>query len=115
MVPMVIDHLKGRIGLEPILSGNVNLMETEHVNGVPFTCTFSIPVSVTVTVKFTLTDGMGTEPNLSAKWSVTIGQMINFDGHGHETVCVKRPLVKCPFSNEYVVTNQKCATFVNDD
>ena len=30
---------------------------------------------------------MGSEPNLSAKWSVTIGTMINFDGdfdgHGH--------------------------------
>ena len=47
----------------------------------------SVPISVTVTVKFTLTDRMGSEPNLSIKWSMTIGTMVNFDsdseGYGH--------------------------------
>ena len=38
-------------------------------------------------VKFTLTDRMGSEPNLPVKWSITIGTMINFDGYsdGHGT------------------------------
>ena len=43
--------------------------------------------SLSAIVKFTLTDIMGSEPNLYIKWSVTIGTMINFDsdgaGHGH--------------------------------
>ena len=38
-----------------------------------------IPVSVTVTVKFTLTDRIGSEPNLLIECSVTIDTMINFD------------------------------------
>ena len=29
-----------------------------------------------------LTDRMGYEPNLSVKWSVTIGTMLNCDGDG---------------------------------
>ena len=41
-------------------------------------------------------DRMSSEPNLSAKWSFTIGIMINFDGdfdgHGTEMVCVNKPL-----------------------
>ena len=44
----------------------------------PFTRT----VSVTITVKFTMTDKMGSELILSVKQSVTIGTMINFDGYG---------------------------------
>ena len=53
----------------------------------PFTCTISVPISVTVTVKFTLTGGIGSEPNLSIKWPMTIGTVVNFDseneGYGH--------------------------------
>ena len=41
----------------------------------PFTHTVSVPVSVTVTVKFTLTDIMGSKHNLSVKGSVTIRTM----------------------------------------
>ena len=49
----------------------------------PFTRT--VFLSVTVTVKFSLTDRMGSKPNLSVKWSVTIGTINfdgDFDGHG---------------------------------
>ena len=58
----------------------------------PFTRAMSVPVSFTVTVKLTLTGGQGSEPNLSAKWTVIIGTMINFhgdfDGHGlREGMC----------------------------
>ena len=59
----------------------------------PFTRCVSIPVSVTVTVKFTLTDRMDFESNLSVKQSVTIGTMVNFDSYpGRETVRVNGPL-----------------------
>ena len=44
-------------------------------------------VSIPVSVKFTGTDRMDSEPNLSVKRSITIGTMVNFDGefdgHGH--------------------------------
>ena len=41
---------------------------------------FPFPSPVTVTVKFPLTDRKGSEPNVSVKWSVTNGTMINVDG-----------------------------------
>ena len=53
----------------------------------PFTRTVSIPVSISVTVKFRLIGTMGSKLNLSAKQSINIDTMINFDsdGHGHGT------------------------------
>ena len=52
--------------------------------------------TVSVTIKLTLTDRMGSKPNLSVKQSVAIGTMINFDGDGDghwdgDDTC-KRPL-----------------------
>ena len=44
-------------------------------------------VHISVPVKFTLTDRMGSEPNLSLKWSVTIGTMTDT---GTETVRVNK-------------------------
>ena len=45
-------------------------------------------------VKFTLTDIMGSKPNLSVNRSITIGTMVNFDGddygHGHGDGTCKR-------------------------
>ena len=48
-------------------------------------------VSITATVKFTLTDRIGSEPNLSIKWSIIIDTMLNFDGQGHGIVRIYRP------------------------
>ena len=48
-----------------------------------FTRTISVPVSVAVTVKFTLKNRMGSESNLPVKQSFTIGTMMDFDGDGH--------------------------------
>ena len=48
-----------------------------------FTRTISVPVSVAVSVKFTLKDRIGSDPNLSVKQSFTIGTMMDFDGDGH--------------------------------
>ena len=45
-----------------------------------FTRTVSFLISITV--NFTLTDRMDSEPNLSVKRSVTIDTMINFDSDG---------------------------------
>ena len=61
------------------VNGHFSVSEWLTLNG-PFTRTVSVPVSVTVTVKFTLTDRMGSELNLSAKRSITIGTLLNFDG-----------------------------------
>ena len=58
------------------------------------------PVSVTVTIKFTLMDRMGSKPNLSSKRSVTIGIMVNFDGDsdGHVDGTCKRALISLSIS-----------------
>ena len=41
---------------------------------------------------------MGSKPNLSIKWSITIGTMINtdsgFDGHGHRDSMCKRAFIQ---------------------
>ena len=60
----------------------------------PFTRTVSVPISVTVTVNFTLTEKMGSEPNVSVKRSVSIGTMLNFDGDtdGHGDGMCKQTL-----------------------
>ena len=63
-----------------------------------YKCPFTRTVSVPISVKFTLTGRIGSEPNLSAKRSVTIDTMINIDsdgdGHGHGDGMCKRVL-KC--------------------
>ena len=53
-------------------------------------CSALSSVYISVPVKFTLTDRLGSQPNLSVKWSVTIGTMTDT---GKETVCVNRHLV----------------------
>ena len=72
----------------------VNL--TIYVKG-PFIRTVSACISITITTKFTLTDRLGSEPNLSVKQSVTIGTMTNldgdFDGHGHGDGTCKQALI----------------------
>ena len=69
---MSLSHTLSMIGL----IGSFSLTDS-NTRG-PFTRT----VSVTFTVKFTMTDKMGSEPILSVKQSVTIDTMINFDGDG---------------------------------
>ena len=72
---MATGRITGRTGDGPIPSVKVCLR------------TIYIPISVTVTVKFTLTIKMGCKPILSIKQSVTIDTMMNFhndnDEHRH--------------------------------
>ena len=46
----------------------------------PVTCTVSVSISITVAIKFTLTERIGSQPNLSVKCSVTTGTMLTLMG-----------------------------------
>ena len=56
-------------------------------------------VSVTAPFKTTLKDRLRSERNLSVKWSITIGTMINvdseFNGHGNSDIMCKQALTLC--------------------